>query len=307
MDLLQLRYFQAVARREHVSRAAGELRVAQPSLSRTISRLEDELGVPLFDRRGRGIRLNRFGALFLARVDRALGELDDARRELADAADLDPGAVSIAAENLPSLSDLLAGFLRENPGVNIRLSQAPAPVMRRLLTAREIDVCLASQPLRGPGLRSVDLAREEVLLAVPPAHPLARRDRVGVAALAGLPFVTTRPGYWQRSLLDRLFADAGLEPVIACEGDEPAAIRGLVSAGLGAGLLPMAARRAATGPPVAWLRVDAPECVRVLRLVRRDDGYLSVAVRRFCGLAAEHFRRAGRGSGERSGAGTRPV
>ena len=66
MDLLELRYFQAVARHQHVSRAAAELRVAQPALSRAIARLEAELGVPLFDRRGRRVRLNRFGAMFLA-------------------------------------------------------------------------------------------------------------------------------------------------------------------------------------------------------------------------------------------------
>ena len=86
MDLLQLRYFQVVARHQHVSRAATELRVAQPALSRAIARLEAEVGVPLFDRRGRRIRLNRFGAMFLARAGRALGELEQGQHELRDAA-----------------------------------------------------------------------------------------------------------------------------------------------------------------------------------------------------------------------------
>lgn len=98
MDLLQLRYFQAVARREHISQAAEELRVAQPSVSRTIARLEKELGVPLFDRRGRQVRLNSYGVAFLRRVDRALSELDEARRELSDAAGLGHGRVTVAAE-----------------------------------------------------------------------------------------------------------------------------------------------------------------------------------------------------------------
>ncbi|HEX6467920.1 MAG TPA: LysR family transcriptional regulator [Streptosporangiaceae bacterium] len=293
MELLHLRYFQTVARREHISRAAEELRVAQPSLSRTISRLENELGVPLFDRNGRRIRLNRFGALFLARVDRVLGELDAARREVADAAGLEHGTVSIAAENLQALADLLAAFLGRHPGVNVRLSQSSAPVMLRRLAAGEVDVCVASQPLTGPHLRSVELLREDVLLAVPSNHPLAGRSRVRVSELAGEPFVSTRSGYWQRDLLDRLFAGAGLEPAIACEGDEPAAIRGLVSAGLGVGLLPAVARRATSGPPVAWLEIDAPDCHRALRLVRRDDAYLSAAARRFYDLATEHFRDGG--------------
>src|SRR4051812_43656961 len=74
-------YFQAVARHQHVSRAAADLRVAQPALSRAIARLEAELGVPLFDRRGRRVRLNRFGAMFLVRAGRALDELGQGQRE----------------------------------------------------------------------------------------------------------------------------------------------------------------------------------------------------------------------------------
>jgi DNA-binding transcriptional LysR family regulator len=82
MDLLQLCYFQAVARHQHVSRAAAELRIAQPSLSRALARLEADLGVPLSDRHGRRLVLNRFGPAFLARVDAALDELGQGRREL---------------------------------------------------------------------------------------------------------------------------------------------------------------------------------------------------------------------------------
>ena len=254
MDLLQLRYFQAVARHQHVSRAAAELRVAQPALSRAIARLEGELGVPLFDRRGRRIRLNRFGAMFLARAGRALDELDQGQRELRDAAGLAQGTVAVAAETLRTLSGLVAGFLAGHPGVSFRLFQSPAPAMAAQLQAGEVDLCLASQPLPGPALTSAELLSEEVLLAVPPSHRLAGRTRATVGELAGEPFVTTRPGYWQRALTDRLFPDA----VIVCEGDEPYAIRGLISAGVGIGLMPAMARRLAPDPPVGWLHLDAP-------------------------------------------------
>ena len=174
MDLLQLRYFQAVARHQHVSRAAAELRVAQPALSRAIARLEAELGVPLFDRRGRRVRLNRFGAMFLVRADRALDELDQGQHELRDAAGLAQGTVAVAAETLRTLSGLVAGFLTGHPGVSFRLFQSPAPAMAAQLQAGEVDLCLASQPLPGPGLASAELLSEEVLLAVPPSHRLSR-------------------------------------------------------------------------------------------------------------------------------------
>ncbi|MEV5751548.1 LysR substrate-binding domain-containing protein [Actinoallomurus sp. NPDC052308] len=200
----------------------------------------------------------------------------------------------MTAELATATFDSLAALLRDHPGVNAKLSQSSAPVMVRQLAAGEVDVCLASQPLPGPHLRSVEIRREGVLLAVSPRHPLAGRSEVGIPTLAGEPFVTTRPGYWQRSLLDRLFGDAGLEPVIACEGDEPAGICSLISAGLGIGLLPAVAYEAASGSSVAWLRIDTPDCHRVLRLVRRDDdGYFSATARSFRDVATEHFRTTG--------------
>lgn len=294
MDLPSLRTFQVVARHEHISRAAAELRIAQPAVSRTIARLEAGLGVLLFDRQGRSIRLNRYGAAFLRRVERALGELDDARREVADAAGLDQGRVAVAAETLLTLSSLLSAFRAAHPGVDIRLHQSTAAVMRRQLAAREVDFCVASQPLRGAGLRSVVLMEEDVLLAVPPGHPLAGRERVRLEDVVDEPFVTTRAGHWQRELLDRLFAAAGRTPVITCEGDEPAATQFLIGAGLGIGLIPALARNEAAEAPVHWLRLDVPGCRRTLSLVRRADTYVSTAERHFEEAAVAHFGRRGR-------------
>jgi DNA-binding transcriptional LysR family regulator len=290
MDLLQLRYFQAVARHQHVSRAAAELGVAQPSLSRTVARLETDLGVPLFDRQGRGVRLNRFGAAFARRVDAALAQLDDGRRELADAAELSQGSVTVAAETLRPLTGLLARYLAQYPGVRLSLHQSAAPDMPARLLTGETDLCLASQPLAGPGLRTAELRTEEVLLAVPPGHRLAGRRRVRIPDLAAEPVVTTRPGYWPRVLTDRLFADAGLRPAIACEGDELGTIRGLISAGLGVGLLPATARSTTDHPPVGWLAVDHPGCRRTLALGWRGDRYLAAAARRLRDLIVADFR-----------------
>ncbi|MGG2459873.1 LysR family transcriptional regulator [Streptomyces sp. RGM 3693] len=281
MDLLQLRYFQVVARYEHVSRAAEELRVAQPSLSRAIARLESEVGTPLFDRRGRRIRLNQYGMTFLRHVERALSELDDGRRALREARDQVLGRVSVAAETLLTLARLLGSFRAAYPRAEVRLFQATVEEMERRLRAREVDFCIASQPLTGPNLHTVELAREEVLLAVPLGHPLADRDRVTIPELADEPFVTTRIGTWPRALLERLFAAEGLTPKLSCEGDEPGASGDLVSAGLGIGLVPAMARQLATRHQGAWVRVDAPNCHRTLTLVWHEDAYASAAALKF--------------------------
>ncbi|NBE52453.1 LysR family transcriptional regulator [Streptomyces boluensis] len=283
MDLLQLRYFQAVARYEHISRAAEELRVAQPSLSRTIARLEADLGMPLFDRQGRRIRLNQHGAMFLRHVDRALRELDDGCRALRDARDTGLGRVGVASETLLTVTHLLGGFRAAYPSADVRLHQSNVREMDRRLRVGEVDFCVASQPLTGANLASVELAREEVLLAVPPGHRLDGRESVTIAELADEPFVTTRPGNWQRALLDRLFAAEGLTPQLSCEGDEPGASQDMISAGLGIGLIPTISRLSGTETrvPVAWVRVAAPDCHRVLTLVWNREAYLSEAALKF--------------------------
>ena len=129
----------------------------------------------------------------------------------------------------------------------------------------------------------MELFSEEVLLAVPPGHRLAAgpRRRVAVAELLNEPFVVTRAGQWQRALLEQLFADTGYTPVVACEGDEPSAVRGLVSAGVGVGLLPAISRRTTTSPEVVWLHLDTGAARRTLRLYWRTTGYLSRAAGRF--------------------------
>lgn len=289
MDLLALRYFQTVARLEHVGRAAEKLRVAQPSLSRTLARLENDLGVPLFDRHGRRIRLNRFGTAFLRRVDRALAELDDARQELDDAAGLERGTVAVAAESLLVLTEPLRTFVPGYPLVDLRLSQASAEGMAEKLRAGDVDLCVTSQPLTGEDIRSRVLLDEAVMLCVPAGHRLADRGSVGLADLEGEPFLTTRPGYWQRALVDRLFAKAGLELYVVCEGDEAAVLFQLIDAGLGIALVPSLGLRAVTGSAVVWLDVDDPDCRRVLSVAWREDTYLSVAAQRFRDHLVGHF------------------
>jgi LysR family transcriptional regulator, transcription activator of glutamate synthase operon len=289
MELLQLHYFRTVARLEHVTRAAEELTVAQPALSKTIARLEAELGVSLFDRRGRRVSLNTCGRAFLRHVERIFMEMEEGRQELADLTGLERGTVTVAATTLRLLPDLLGAFLDRHPGINFRLSQASTAEMQAWLVSGEIDLCLASVPVTGSAIRSVALFTEEILLAVPPRHRLAGRGRIALGEVAAEPFISAKRGYWSRDLTDDACRQAGFIPDIICEGDEPGAIRNLVAAGLGVAFLPTSSRRAGAGPEVAWLHITEPVCQRTVSLVWREDRYLSAAVRRFQQFAVEYF------------------
>ncbi|WP_131735841.1 LysR family transcriptional regulator [Actinomadura roseirufa] len=278
MDLNALGQFLVVARLEHLSRAADELRVAQPSLSRTIARLEAELGAPLFDRAGR-LRLNDAGRIFRDHVERSLGELEAGRRAVAEATSEGIGAVRLASETFLTLIGPLMAFKRAHPHAEVVLHQMAAEEMARALRAQEIDLCVTSQALPTEGLEAVELLDEPVWLATPLDHPLAGRTSVSIEELAGQPFVTTRPGHWQRGLLDRLFAGRNVAPRIVCEGDEPSAIADLISAGLGLGLIPGFARRAANPASVNWIAVESPDCRRTLTLLWGAGSHVSTVAR----------------------------
>ncbi|MBW4717177.1 LysR family transcriptional regulator [Saccharothrix sp. SC076] len=278
MELNTLRQFLAVARLEHLSRAAEELRVAQPSLSRTIARLEGELGAPLFDRGGR-LRLNDAGRLFRDHVERALGELDAGRRAVAEAAGGGAGVVRLASETFLTLTGPLAAYKRDHPAVEVELHWSPAEDMARRLRARDVDLCVASQPIGADGLGSARLFEEPVGVGAPRDHPLAGRAVVSVDELADEPFVTAREGHWTRRLLDRLFAARGRTPRIVCESDEPSAIADLIGAGLGIGLVPAFARRGPAPSPVEWIAVDSPDCRRVVTLYWNADSRPPTAAR----------------------------
>lgn len=123
MELLQLRYFQKVARMENMTKAAEALHIAQPSLSKTISRLEEQLGVQLFERNGKRIRLNKLGAHFLGRVENALRELEDGVREVRDLREQEEGSVSIGSATAKMLPSLIKAYLLQKPNAKLRFLQ----------------------------------------------------------------------------------------------------------------------------------------------------------------------------------------
>ncbi len=243
MDFLQLKYFRVVARVEHMTKAAQELYIAQPSLSQTIGRLEEELGVPLFDRQGRQIRLNQFGKTFLEHVERIFAELETGQRKIRDMAGLDQGTVSLSVTALRLMPDILRNFLTRYPHVSFHVFQSSTLQMQRQLDSGEIDLCISALPITQPGIHWQPLLTEEIFLIVPPDHTLAGRKNIPLYKVAQEPFVSLPVGDGLRDVTDDLCKQAGFTPRIMFEGGEPAAIYDLVETGLGIAFAPALARR----------------------------------------------------------------
>lgn len=286
MDLLQLHYFRTVARLQHMTMAAEVLNVAQPALSKTIARLERELGVPLFDRQGRRIRLNRYGEAFLDKVDRALNLLEQAKQEVADMAGAEKGTIHLATVTMNRFADLLGAFRREHPDVTIRVTQTTPEQVPELLRNGDIDYAYTTPKIEDPGVESLPLLHETIYLAVPPGHRLADRPRIDLAEAAEEPFVALKTGYQFRGLVDDLCRRAGLTPRIVCEVDETSAVRALVRAGLGVALLP--ACKSDEEYPLILVPIRDAAFKRTFHLVWPAKRYLSLAARCFRDFAVRY-------------------
>ncbi|MFD4834565.1 LysR substrate-binding domain-containing protein [Streptomyces uncialis] len=258
----RLAYFAGVARTEHVTRAAQEMQVPQSTLSRAMVRLEADLGVGLFARRGRTVALTPAGRTFLASVERALADIERAAEEVR--ADADPTGGKVAFGFLHTLGTetvpgLIRGFRADHPRVRFSLVQNYGEAMLERLRAGELDLCLTSPVPDAPDLEARRLDEQRLRLVVPGDHRLAGRRRIRLAEAADETFVTLEPGYGLRRITDDLCAAAGFRPRIAFEGEEAETLRGLVQAGLGVALLPPPT---VARPGVVELTVTAPRAVR---------------------------------------------
>ncbi|WP_028553078.1 LysR family transcriptional regulator [Paenibacillus sp. UNC451MF] len=291
MELLQLKYFRIVARHEHMTRAAKELRIAQPALSQTIAKLELEVGVPLFDRQGRQIKLNSFGKAFLKHMDRALSAIDDGLQEVKDLAGMEHGYITLSVVSTQVLGDMLKAFHLEHPNVKFRVHQQPVQTMIQQLHSGEVDLCITSLPIEHTGIESITLINDEIILIVPQEHRLAGKRSVRLIDIADETFINLKKGNNIRDLTDMYFEQAGIKPDIAFEIDEPASVRSLVKAGLGISFSTLLNLRYWDHTTVVPLRIEEPVCQRPIGLAWKTDRFHSLAVRSFRQFVTDYFTK----------------
>lgn len=275
MELRQVRYFVAVARRKHFRQAAEELQLAQPALSQQIQQLERELGVTLFERTSRRVHLTSAGEAFFLRAERILAEVERARVEMQEFAGLGRGRVLIGA--LQSLGvfrfpALLARFHARYPGIEIVLREEANEKLLELLGTGQLDLSLIQStdtvlPLESATstLVTEPILTEELVLVVAPEHPLAQKQRVKMAELRHEPFVLFKPGSGLRRVITRSSQEAGFTPRIFFESGDLGTLRSLVAEGLGVTVLPRSVAEA-PGREVSILSLGPPILTRTILL-----------------------------------------
>lgn len=281
MELRHLIYFEAVARHQHVSRAAAELSVAQPAVSRQIHDLEKELGgIALFERVGRNVRLTEAGHALLEHVRIILAQLEAARFEIRERVGLQSGQTSIGAPpsvGVQLLPPLLAAFNRRYPGLQLVLREGGTQTMLGLLETGDVDLAVVTLPVARRGLRVTTLFTEELVIVVAPGHPLAGRSSVAMTELADQSFLLYPRGYGMRDKTLEACRVAGFTPQIVLDGGEMDMVLRMAELGLGIALMPRLALHENTR--LAALRVSDQQLERTMALVSREDQALAPAAR----------------------------
>lgn len=290
MEWNQLEYFKTVAEMQHFTQAARKLAVSQSALSRSIAKLEEELGFPLFERCGKKISLNSHGQIFLGHVERALSEISKGRQSIQDLINPEHGTVSLAfLHSLGSniVPNLLGKFRQRYPKVEFKLSQNGTSFLLNQLIIGEIDLCLCSPMSNRGSIEWIDLFSEELFVCVPLNHRLAACKQIALLEIKDEPIITFKKDYGLRILTDQLFQAEAIQPLIKFEGEEIMTVAGLVEAQLGVALIPHIA--GLNNENIVFIPISAPQCSRTIGIAWNKNRYLSPVAKRFKDFVVASF------------------
>ncbi|GAA3526167.1 LysR family transcriptional regulator [Nocardioides daeguensis] len=270
MLVRDLEWIVALADHEHLTETAAVLRVSQPTLSRALARVEEELGVRLFERVPHGLVTTPDGELVVTTARDLLTRYQQLRHELEARHDPDRGTVRLAFLDSMATSlvpQVLRGFHEQAPLVRVELTQEPSHDMMRDLATGAAELAIMSARPTGD-FAWAPLQEERLVAVVSPGHRLRERKQVDLAELADDDLVTTPPGFGHSSLVDGLLSDAGAAPAVSFESADLATIEGLVAAGLGFAIVPE--HIAGVSGTIA-LRIRNPRARRTIGLTWRTD------------------------------------
>ena len=289
MTLEQLRVFVAVAERQHVTRAAEALHLAQSAVSAAIAALEGRHGTKLFHRVGRGIELTEAGRLFLDEARAVLGRAEMAEAMLADLAGLKLGTLLIQASQTIAgywLPRRLVDFRRQHPAIDVRLTIGNTAEAAKAVRDGAAEIGLVEGEIDEPLLEAREVARDQLIVLVGAEHPWSRRDSIADDGLRGGEWVLREKGSGTRSVLEAALRARGIDPdslQVAIELPSNEAVRSAVEAGLGATALSASVAVASLETGLLHkVPFDLP--ARAFSLIRHKERHRSAAAEAFLRL-----------------------
>ena len=294
MEIRQLRAFAAIAETRTFTAAAQRVHITQAAISMQIRQLEHEVGIPLFIRTPRRVVMTEAGERLLERAHHILREHDAALAELAELAGAEHGRLRLgSASGMVSASplpDILRELRRRHPQADISVTTGTSDALVRQLLAGDLDMAFVSLPVNARNIETELLKRDQLVAVASPEHELAGQRVISPYALAGEKLILGERGGNTRRLIDEFFAEAGLKPTVAMELGRQAAIKNMVAADMGVGIVPLSTARAdvESGRLVrGWI-----EGVRInweLGVARLSGGYVPPVCQTFLQLCRDHF------------------
>lgn len=285
MELLQLRYFCVVAKYQNMTKAAAELMITQPSLSKTIIALEKELGTPLFDRRNRSIFLNRAGEIFYQKIDQSINLIDDTVSEVRDLSNEPFGHIKLlvlaASTYMPNF---YIAFHKRYPNIKLQLSNY---VRSEHLFMYDCDFCFTANNSYSPlaGNCIIPILTERFVLAAHKDHPLAGRKSIHLKEAAPYPFVASN----RKEDLEVYCLKAGFRPNIIAECDNGTTYETLMSGGVGVSVIPEITLGSVLSDDIVCIPLTYPVLERTVSLTYDTKRRMTKAGRLFMEFCMEYF------------------
>jgi LysR family hydrogen peroxide-inducible transcriptional activator len=282
VDLVQMRHFAAVAGRENFTRAAEQVGLSQPALSRSIAKLEEEIGQPLFERQTRKVSLTDAGRRLLDRVRTLLTLADELTGDLAD--DGETGKVRVAA--IPTIAPYwlpacLHDFHRRHPKAEVIVSEDTTKNLLKAIADGDIDVAIVALPIEAKYVEVEPLFAEELFLVTGRTHPLAKKKSVSVADLAGHPFVLLGEAHCLTDNVVDFCRSKSLRPVSVERTIQLAMVQELVALGHGISLVPAMAQAKDRGPGRVYRSLAGQKPTRTIAMVTNPYRYHNAVIGQF--------------------------
>ncbi|WP_435164775.1 LysR family transcriptional regulator [Paenibacillus glycanilyticus] len=288
MELTQLEYFLKVARMEHLTRAAESLSITQPALSHSILKLEAELGVPLFERKGRNLKINRYGMMFSKHVEMILQEVERGKKEIEEHSNPESGVIHLAYLNILGV-DLIPKLIREyqliNPAITFELSQGDKGAILNQVEEGYSDLMITSEQPVNETYEWVPMLSLPLYLVVSNEHRLADQASVHLGEITGEPFVGLKHNCsLKNSLLARVHHQ-NFTLAATYDAEDLQTVAGFVAAGLGVSVLPRTAGLNLEG--IKWIPIAEEGWRWEVGLHLKKERFLSPATARFVAFIKE--------------------
>ncbi|MFH5831952.1 transcriptional regulator CynR [Halalkalibaculum sp. DA384] len=292
MELRQFKYLLSIAEEGTFTAAADKLFISQSALSQQVKSMEEELGVPLFDRSRNRLQLTEAGELLHQRAKRIVNEVDEAKRAIDELEQLYRGTLRIGVVqtvNAYLIPRVVSSFSTRYPNVTLKVHELSAPEIENTLYEHELDLGISFKPTEYPDLTFDDLFEEELLLIVNGQHKLADREAITVRELDRKKLILLSEGYCTRRIWNRCALEAGIESEVLIEMNTIAGLLASLEDNPAAGtILPALTMKMKAAGQLRSVRIKHPTPKRTVGLLWRNGGYRSKAAQKFADILDQH-------------------